>query len=280
MLKKYFRQLIALAVCAFFVLATVFAVLMVQAVGNIRLHSTAQVSTYDISSVLWQIHQALHHQDQLWLETSTGLAIDPDTLALELLVIAVPREFSANSRATLTLHNQSAPMQLNNDRFEGRVVAPDGLEFFAYIMLYSGGVYRNERLVFFTEHMLGGPFGTNGYWWGHDWNWNTTVYLNEAALPFEDSAVSVRVFVEEEGVEVASFAMENNSLDFSHTFAAPGFVFGEVVGETGLIYRFTLQAVLPIDAHWDADTHVPALRVINAAGDYIELGMHNVIIGF
>jgi hypothetical protein len=74
--------------------------------------------------------------------------------------------------------------------------------------------------------------------------------------------------------------MENGSLDFSHTFAAPGFVFGEVVGESGLTYRYTLQALLAHEEFWNSDIHVPALRVSNAAGDYIELGMHSVLIGF
>jgi len=287
MLKKYFRQFIAVAICAALVLGTVFAVQLVRAVGRIQLHSNAHVSTYDISIMLEQIHDALRQQDQRWLAIDTELAIGIDTLQLELLVSAVPREFNSGSTATLTLQDESVPMQLNNGRFEGRVAAPAGEHFLDYrITLHSGGSYRNEQFQLWTGDILsiGGVIGgmrMDTYQPFGEEHHNMQVWFNFTQhQPFGDTITSARFFMLYGERELVSIPI-TPGIDQLHEFTVETTgdfrMFAELVGESGLTYRYNMQ---PYFFSWTGDRELSEimmfedtyrLRITNPAGDYIKI---------
>jgi len=291
MKKESFRVFVALSVVAFFVLSVVFGLALIRAVDGIRFNAQYPMGTYvhHLGGQLAAGFASLQERDNVFIEADAAFAsLDPESLLGELVVTAVPREYRDGATAQLSIQGQSLPMQWNGDALEARIALPLDTQFWEYrITLKSDGLNRSERIETYVYPLPGGPevFGSPEYGTGMSWGYLPNLYpveldlkFDESVMPFGDTARSIRIFAEENGVEIFSEAMQGGAFSMRREFqfedGVPIVFYAEAEGESGLTYRWFLQSAQRRGNEFHIDgwpENEPYLRIANEQGEVVEL---------
>ena len=186
---------------------------------------------------------------------------DAERFAIALEVTAIPKEFTENTTAQLSVGDQSIAMAQKNGAFVGEIAIPlDAGETEYFIQLRDGNTYRSQAVLTNVAVFSIGEqvFGTSGMSSSFSTTESSTEYhmgeifkLDESMLPFGDKAVSARLYAVQEGKEIFSEPMQNGFLEMNHTFKLKQGVSielcGEVVGESGLTYRYVIYEMTQDD---------------------------------
>lgn len=288
-MTKAFKIFIGLCMAAFIALG-IFAV---KAIGDISINYEGGRSM-DENYLAVRIAEELARQEGvLFLETGADFAaVDPETLLGEFVVTALPKEYRDDSKAEVTIHGQSVPMQLRGGSFEARFALPLGTPPEEYrIALTTGGLTRTEQFwsennsyfshgcdVFCSNLSSGSGTGTGGAKPGkHSIDLN--FYFEGYTLPFGDKAVSVRLYAEENGKVLYDKPMPFGGFNDTPTFDfkrdAPIDLYAEAKGESGLTYQYFLQRMeLQGDELWVNSSRegLPFLRISTPEGKTAEIG--------
>ena len=291
-MSKNLKRFIVIAVIAFFLANVWMGAYVIQAIG--RIHFGGHYSGGHYNFDIHEDHLARRiaeefaaEQNKLFLDVRTDIGLDPESLELELTVLAMPREFSRGTTAMLTMQDESVPMELHSGMLRGSIAAtPNGTRFFDYhITLDTDGVYRNNQFSSWMGDMpsISGVFANASAeivrMTDHSVDMHMSFDFTQQQL-FGDSVVSARLLAEDNGQEVASVAIQPSPSMQSHTLNVPHsavMLYGEMIGESGLTYRYTIRnysisasGAFDIAFMFEDDGSMPLLRITNADGKSIE----------
>lgn len=210
--------------------------------------------------------QILQGQRSLFLTCGEAIsAPDPDDLTVEFSVTAVPFAIAAGGSATAFVRGSSIPLQLRDGVLEGSARVP--LADLAYsddgplayrILLNDGGTQRNQIVTpefYFHESPFVGSIDQS---WAspYDGTLNLSFHyeLDSAYVPFGDTAAKANIYAltytyggEGERAQDLMFNayFEDGALELEEAFEVGENsllrFYAEVVGESGMVYRYWLQ---------------------------------------
>ena len=251
-MTKQFKIFLGLCLAAFFILGVV----LVSAVNNVSFSYDgggyygginedylAQRIAEELAKQQSNIFSSVKHEMQ---------APDLESFTARLTVTALPCEFTQSTVATLFAGDQSVAMEMKDGIFTGSISIPLDWQSGEYrILLRDGAQYRSQ--VFPLEMAGYNPgwmvFGMENF--SMDSSVPPTSYLleqgielNESLLPFGEKAAYARIYALENDKEIYAEPLLEGQLKISRSFElqvlVPITLYGEVVGESGLIYRYRL----------------------------------------
>jgi len=251
-MTKQFKFFLGLCLAAFFILGVV----LISAVNNVSFsydggdYDSGINEDYLVQRIAEELAK---QQSNIFSNVKDEIeAPDLETFTARLTVTALPREFTQSTTATLFADDQSAAMEMKDGIFTGSVSIPLGRQGGEYrILLRDGAQYRSQVfplemagyhpgwMVFGMEHFSMGSSGMET-----SYLLEQGVLLDESLLPFGEKAASARIYALENGKEIYAEPLREGQLKISRSFELLVFVpitlYGEVVGESGLIYRYRL----------------------------------------
>ena len=267
---KSFKRFLVLAMVVFLGLNVYFGSTIVNTLRmmhNAQFMQQERGSVYSPHYLAHLIAQEMFEQQNRLFESSevTVEAFDKESFEITLRVLAVPLQHSQNSTAQLHVAGETADMQWDDGTWQGDHTLPLGAvanQRDYRIAVTADGTTRSETFndISLWRYFPGGArvFNMSSVHTSesrHDGrNAQESIIeiplsmrLNEAHLPFGDSAASVRVFAEKEGEEIFSMEMEGDRLEQTKELAfragIPIAFYAEVVGESGITYRYFLRHV-------------------------------------
>lgn len=253
-----FQKIVSLFLALGLVLGIAGVYVLSRAIERIQLDYSNGFDYYgslDVDYLAGRIGEEFAQQGSLFASVKETLrAPDAERFEVVLTVTAYPKECTESTTAQLVLGDQTAPMEFRNGAFTGEVAAPLAFREAEYfIMLKDGGTTRSQAVTAGITKFAGGwqVFGIYGGNIGEytqdtalHFHLNETLKLDKEQLPFGDKLVSARVYAVQDGKELFSQAMQSGVLALDHTVdmpvGMPVELYGEVVGKSGLTYRYSL----------------------------------------
>jgi len=262
-----FQRIVSFFLAAGLVLGIAGVYVITRAIESIQLNYSGGYDYYGGFSpdyLAERVGEEVAKQGRLFASVKETLrAPDAQRFEVVLAVTAYPKEFTENTTAQLVMGDQIVQMTRNNGAFTGELAIPmeaGKTEYF--IMLKDGNAFRSESIAtsitqFASGWQVFGIYGSMGEYTfmsgggPMDFHLNETLKLDESMLPFGDKQVSARVYAIQGEKELFSRPMQNVALELDHTvelkLGAPVELFGEVVGESGLTYRYSLYELVHHD---------------------------------
>jgi len=262
-----FQKIVSLLLAAGLVLGIVGAYVLTIAVEGIHLDYDSGYGYYggiDVDYLAERMGEEFAKQGSLFAGIKETLhAPNAERFEIVLAVTAYPKVFTENTAAQLMMGDQIIQMTRNNGSFTGELAIPmEAGETECFIVLKDGDAFRSESIAtsatnFASGWQVFGIYGSMGEYTfmsgggPMDFHLNETLKLDEELLPFGDKLISARVYAMQGGKELFSRPVENGALELDHTvklqMGKPVELFGEVVGESGLTYRYSLYELAQHD---------------------------------
>jgi len=182
---------------------------------------------------------------------------DANTFRVMLAVTAYPQEYTKDSTAQLVSRGQAVSLELSAGVFTGEMSIPleDGVGY--KVSLEDDGLIRSYSAV--TELLYRFASGaevfdcypkikTENEGASIRYQMDAVLKLDETLLPFDEQAVSARVYMQNAaGEELFSEKMSNNALQLEQEVLLAAdesiTIYGEVLGKSGMTYIYSLHRV-------------------------------------
>jgi len=288
-MTKHFKLFLVLSLAAFFILG----IFLVSAVNNVSFNYSdgGQYGGVNEDYLAQRIAEELAKQQQnLFCSVEKEIqAPNLETFTAQFIVTVLPCEFTQSTTATLFAAGRSVAMKMKDGIFTGRIDIPLDQQGGEYrILLRDGGQYRSQVFPFEMAGYNPGwmVFGMENYSMNSSvppasYTLEQGLVLDETLLPFGEKAVSARIYALEGGKEIFSEPLQDAQIKVSHAFElkvdVPVSLYGEVMGQSGLTYRYRLLDMQrPAQDNMlvgVADSQTDMLQVITPEGKIFELAL-------